>query len=269
MTPGRKFSTTMSASATSLRTMSRPWECFRFTVTDCLLRDWTNHHREVPSYSLRHLRRGSPPSGDSIFTTSAPNSAQQAGGEGPGDEGAQLDDLEAGQGLGRTGGGCGHGGGTCKGRRHYARSAPWPILPATVTRRSHEPDRFQPHHQRRTALRQGVRGRPRLRLHGCGPGQSGPRPGGEQEALRDPCSTPTRKPPPPSCAPPRKIALAVQDAFGPEGITILQANRPQGWQTVPHLHLHVLPPPRRATASAWCGRARSRAWSSCRPWRQK
>ncbi len=39
----------------------------------------------------------------------------------------------------------------------------------------------------------------------------------------------------------RKIALAVQDAFGPEGITILQANRPQGWQTVPHLHLHVLP----------------------------
>lgn len=39
----------------------------------------------------------------------------------------------------------------------------------------------------------------------------------------------------------RKIALAVQDAFGPEGITILQANRPLGWQTVPHLHLHVLP----------------------------
>ncbi|HET7775705.1 MAG TPA: HIT family protein [Azospira sp.] len=39
----------------------------------------------------------------------------------------------------------------------------------------------------------------------------------------------------------RKIALAVQDAFGPEGFTILQANRPLGWQTVPHLHLHVLP----------------------------
>jgi len=39
----------------------------------------------------------------------------------------------------------------------------------------------------------------------------------------------------------RRIALAVQDAFGPEGFTILQANRPQGWQTVPHLHLHVLP----------------------------
>lgn len=39
----------------------------------------------------------------------------------------------------------------------------------------------------------------------------------------------------------RKIALAVQDAFGPEGFTILQANRPAGWQTVPHLHVHVLP----------------------------
>lgn len=39
----------------------------------------------------------------------------------------------------------------------------------------------------------------------------------------------------------RRIARAVQTAFRPEGITILQANRPAGWQTVPHLHLHVLP----------------------------
>lgn len=39
----------------------------------------------------------------------------------------------------------------------------------------------------------------------------------------------------------RRIARAVQAAFGPEGITVLQANRPAGWQTVPHLHLHVLP----------------------------
>ena len=29
--------------------------------------------------------------------------------------------------------------------------------------------------------------------------------------------------------------------FEPEGITVLQANRPAGWQTVPHAHLHVLP----------------------------
>jgi histidine triad (HIT) family protein len=37
------------------------------------------------------------------------------------------------------------------------------------------------------------------------------------------------------------IADAVQAAFQPEGMTILQANKAAGWQTVPHLHLHVLP----------------------------
>ena len=39
----------------------------------------------------------------------------------------------------------------------------------------------------------------------------------------------------------RRIALAVETAFKPDGLTILQANRPAGWQTVPHVHLHVLP----------------------------
>ena len=39
----------------------------------------------------------------------------------------------------------------------------------------------------------------------------------------------------------RHIALAVQATFAPAGITVLQANRAAGWQTVPHLHLHVLP----------------------------
>jgi histidine triad (HIT) family protein len=39
----------------------------------------------------------------------------------------------------------------------------------------------------------------------------------------------------------RRIALAVQRELHPEGLTILQANRPAGFQTVPHLHLHVLP----------------------------
>jgi histidine triad (HIT) family protein len=38
-----------------------------------------------------------------------------------------------------------------------------------------------------------------------------------------------------------RIAKAVQQAFRPDGITVLQANKPAGWQTVPHLHLHVLP----------------------------
>lgn len=38
-----------------------------------------------------------------------------------------------------------------------------------------------------------------------------------------------------------KIARAVDAAFRPEGVTILQANRPAGWQTVAHVHVHVLP----------------------------
>jgi histidine triad (HIT) family protein len=39
----------------------------------------------------------------------------------------------------------------------------------------------------------------------------------------------------------RRIAIVVQAEFAPAGITVLQANKPAGWQTVPHLHLHVLP----------------------------
>lgn len=39
----------------------------------------------------------------------------------------------------------------------------------------------------------------------------------------------------------RKIAIAVKKAFNADGITVLQANKPAGWQTVPHIHLHVLP----------------------------
>ena len=38
-----------------------------------------------------------------------------------------------------------------------------------------------------------------------------------------------------------KVARAVQEAFQPEGITLLQANKPAGWQTVPHIHVHVVP----------------------------
>ena len=38
-----------------------------------------------------------------------------------------------------------------------------------------------------------------------------------------------------------RVARAVQAAFSPEGLTILQANKPAGWQTVPHAHVHVLP----------------------------
>ncbi|NNK15899.1 MAG: HIT family protein [Sulfitobacter sp.] len=38
-----------------------------------------------------------------------------------------------------------------------------------------------------------------------------------------------------------RIAKAMQQAHPAEGSTVLQANRPAGFQTVPHFHLHVLP----------------------------
>jgi hypothetical protein len=52
MTPGRKFSTTMSASATRRLTMATPSGCLRLTVIDFLLRAWTNHHSEVSPSSV-------------------------------------------------------------------------------------------------------------------------------------------------------------------------------------------------------------------------
>ncbi len=39
----------------------------------------------------------------------------------------------------------------------------------------------------------------------------------------------------------RRCAIAVEKAYKPDGVTLLQANRPAGWQTVPHIHIHVLP----------------------------
>jgi len=38
-----------------------------------------------------------------------------------------------------------------------------------------------------------------------------------------------------------RIARAVQAEFQPSGMTLLQTNKPDGWQTVPHVHVHVLP----------------------------
>lgn len=38
-----------------------------------------------------------------------------------------------------------------------------------------------------------------------------------------------------------RVAKAVQAAYAPEGMTLLQTNKPAGWQTVPHVHVHVLP----------------------------
>lgn len=38
-----------------------------------------------------------------------------------------------------------------------------------------------------------------------------------------------------------RVARAVEAEFRPEGVTLLQANRPAAGQTVPHVHVHVLP----------------------------
>jgi histidine triad (HIT) family protein len=38
-----------------------------------------------------------------------------------------------------------------------------------------------------------------------------------------------------------RVARAVKKAMQPEGVTLLQANEAVAWQTVFHLHLHVLP----------------------------
>jgi histidine triad (HIT) family protein len=39
----------------------------------------------------------------------------------------------------------------------------------------------------------------------------------------------------------QKVARAVKQAFGPDGITLMQFNGPAAGQTVFHFHLHVLP----------------------------
>ncbi len=39
----------------------------------------------------------------------------------------------------------------------------------------------------------------------------------------------------------KKIAHVVQKEIQAEGITLLQANQAAGWQSVPHIHVHVLP----------------------------
>jgi histidine triad (HIT) family protein len=38
-----------------------------------------------------------------------------------------------------------------------------------------------------------------------------------------------------------KIAKAVKTSMQPTGMTLLQANEKEGWQTVEHFHIHVLP----------------------------
>jgi len=39
----------------------------------------------------------------------------------------------------------------------------------------------------------------------------------------------------------KKLAVAVQKAFAPDGIKIAQFNGPASGQTVPHVHFHIVP----------------------------
>ena len=39
----------------------------------------------------------------------------------------------------------------------------------------------------------------------------------------------------------KKVADLLSNRLGCDGVTILQANREAGWQTVFHLHMHVIP----------------------------
>ena len=83
MAPGRKFSISTSTSPASCRTMSCARGSFRSRASERLLRDCTCHQTEVPSFSKRHLRSGSPMPGGSILITSAPKSAKVLAANGP------------------------------------------------------------------------------------------------------------------------------------------------------------------------------------------
>ena len=81
--PGRKFSIRISASVTSVLTISCASVCRKSKDSERLFLDCTCHHTEVPSFSKRHLRKASPTLGGSILTTSAPKSANVLAANGP------------------------------------------------------------------------------------------------------------------------------------------------------------------------------------------
>ena len=39
----------------------------------------------------------------------------------------------------------------------------------------------------------------------------------------------------------KKVALAIQHVLKPDGLSLLQANGPAAFQSVPHFHLHLIP----------------------------
>ncbi len=68
-TPGRKFSTTMSADFSNWRTRSRPASVFKSREMHFLLRPKLLHQSDVPSFISRQLRIGSPPGGSTLMTS--------------------------------------------------------------------------------------------------------------------------------------------------------------------------------------------------------
>ncbi|MDP3767943.1 MAG: HIT domain-containing protein, partial [Dehalococcoidia bacterium] len=39
----------------------------------------------------------------------------------------------------------------------------------------------------------------------------------------------------------KRMAVAIQQALKPDGLNVLQANGPAAFQSVPHVHLHLIP----------------------------
>ncbi len=62
----------------------------------------------------------------------------------------------------------------------------------------------------------------------------------------------------------QQVARAVQAAFNPPGLTLLQANGREGDQTVFHFHLHVVPRHAQDGIALTWGRAKTRRPSCCR-----
>src|SRR5580700_4819929 len=84
MVPGAMFSIVTSALASSALTISSPRGDFKFTVSDFLFAlNWWKYHGSSSGLPGRKRRPGSPVSGFSILTTSAPSQASDSVHDGP------------------------------------------------------------------------------------------------------------------------------------------------------------------------------------------
>lgn len=55
----------------------------------------------------------------------------------------------------------------------------------------------------------------------------------------------------------KRVALLLDERLAPDGLNIVQSNRPAGWQEVFHFHLHVIP--------RWTEDGFTPPWRSTRP----